>query len=233
LGEGVRGRSHSRTAARGRAGVSSTRLPFERGWRKRDPGDYDRRLCLDAEASLDFVYATQPKAWQRLVDQHGHEAKQRFVTRLATEVRRRGTLDVLRHGIECDGVSFELAYFLPASGLNPELRRLYEANVFTVVRQLAFSEQTTDTLVHRAFRARDRAEGLDHGRALRRPLARTDRRQGEGDDRHALTPSCSPLGNASSSGSCRYRGASFRVRSRRRSTSSRIGSNLVFNRSKP
>ena len=119
---------------------------IDRGWRKRAPDDYDRRLCLDPGAALDFVYATQPKAWQRLVDQHGEEAKGRFAERLAADVRRRGTLDVLRKGIKCDGASFELAYFLPASGLNPELRKLYEANVCTIVRQLAYSEQTEDTL---------------------------------------------------------------------------------------
>ena len=119
---------------------------LERGWRRREPDDYDRRRCLDPGAAIDFVYATQPKAWHRLVEQHGEEAKERFISRLASEVRRRGMLDVLRKGIKCDGASFELAYFLPASGLNPELRKLYEANVFTVVRQLCYSEHSEDAL---------------------------------------------------------------------------------------
>jgi hypothetical protein len=39
---------------------------------------------------------------------------------------------VLRNGIKDSGVKFRLAYFRPASGLNEETRRLYQANLFGV-----------------------------------------------------------------------------------------------------
>jgi type I restriction enzyme, R subunit len=31
------------------------------GYRRRTPEDYDRQLCLDPGAVLDFIYATQPR----------------------------------------------------------------------------------------------------------------------------------------------------------------------------
>ena len=43
-------------------------------------------------------------------------------------------------------LQFRLAYFRPASGLNAELQRLYEANLFTVVRQLRYSEKNENSL---------------------------------------------------------------------------------------
>jgi len=47
---------------------------------------------------------------------------------------------VLRNGVRDSGCKFRLAYFQPASGLNEELKRLHGANIFSVVRQLHFSE---------------------------------------------------------------------------------------------
>lgn len=70
----------------------------------------------------------------------------RLLQRLAHEVGSRGTLDVLRSGIKVDGVKFQLAYFPPSSGLNPALQTLYEANIFSVARQLHFSQKNEKSL---------------------------------------------------------------------------------------
>ena len=69
---------------------------------------------------------TQEKALAQLVSRYGGEAgdaESGFLKRLAAEIDDRGTLDVLRHGVVDQGVSFRLAYFKPAHGLTPELRR--------------------------------------------------------------------------------------------------------------
>src|SRR5690242_21125171 len=89
------------------------------GYRKRQPEDYDRTLCLLPRDVVDFVLATQPKEWQRLTQHHGPAAvKDQFLARLAGEIARRGALDVLRNGIKDSGCAFRLAYFRPSSGLN-------------------------------------------------------------------------------------------------------------------
>lgn len=116
------------------------------GYRKRDTKDYDRGLCLIPQDVIDFLYATQPAEWKRLQGHHSSEVKERFLKRLASEAWNRGTLEVLRKGIKDSGCSFKLAYFRPHSGLNEELQRKYEANVFTVVRQLHYSEKSENSL---------------------------------------------------------------------------------------
>lgn len=95
---------------------------------------------------FDFIYITQPKEWNRLKEHYGEDVKGRFLQRLAREVERRGTLDVLRNGVRDMGCRFELAYFRPASGLNPETERVYEGNRFTVIRQLRYSRSTDGSL---------------------------------------------------------------------------------------
>ena len=87
------------------------------GYRRRCSEDYDRDLCLLPNDVVDFVLATQPKEWQKLSQHHGAQVKERFLRRLATEVERRGSLDVLRRGVKDMGSTFRLAWFRPASAL--------------------------------------------------------------------------------------------------------------------
>lgn len=110
---------------------------YERGSNAR----WVRELALDRETLLEFIRATQPNEWGRLSAIHGEEVERKFLLRLFKELDNRGTLDVLRHGAIDYGVRFQLAFFAPASGLNPETRRLYEANRLTVLRQLHFSQK--------------------------------------------------------------------------------------------
>lgn len=53
---------------------------------------------------------------------------------------------MLRNGLEDSGCKFRLAYFRPASGLNEETLRLHAANLFSVVRQLRYSETGEQSL---------------------------------------------------------------------------------------
>jgi len=64
----------ARTPARERRNaVRETSPPYgdtpPGGYRKREPDDYDRTLCLLPRDVVDFVLATQPKEWKKL-EQH-------------------------------------------------------------------------------------------------------------------------------------------------------------------
>ena len=116
------------------------------GYRKRTSDDYNRALCLIPEDVLDFVLVTQPQEWQRLSQHHGAAVEEQFLKRLASEIARRGAIDVLRHGIRDMGCRFQLAYFRPSSGLNEETRQLHRGNVFSMARQLHYSERNNKSL---------------------------------------------------------------------------------------
>ena len=114
------------------------------GYNRRTTKDYDAALCLVPRDTLAFVLATQPKEWQKLTQHHGTDVKEKFLKRLAREIEQRGALDVLRQGIKDSGCTFRLAYFHPSSGLNPEIQRLFLANVLSVVRQVHYSTRNPD-----------------------------------------------------------------------------------------
>jgi hypothetical protein len=46
----------------------------------------------------------QPKEWQRLAEHYGDAVREQFLKRLASEIERRGALDVLRNGLKDSGV---------------------------------------------------------------------------------------------------------------------------------
>ena len=116
------------------------------GYVCRDVSGYDRALCLDPEALFQFLFATQAKAWEKLKLQHGEQVKERFLKRLVGQIEKRGTLDVLRKGIDDLGCHFELAYFQPETTLNEEHGRLYHANILGVMRQVHYSEKNENSL---------------------------------------------------------------------------------------
>ncbi len=103
---------------------------------------YSRELCLHLTSLFDFVTTTQPQTWAKLVKQYGGNdklAREQFSLRLATEISKRGSLDVLRKGVSDHGCKFELAYFRPETSLNPTHQQHYNANILGVARQLHFS----------------------------------------------------------------------------------------------
>jgi type I site-specific restriction-modification system R (restriction) subunit len=116
------------------------------GYHKRKSEEYDMAHCLIPQDVLDFIYVTQPKEWEQFRKQHEADAKMRFFQRLSSELRSRGTLDVLRKGIKANGCKFQLAYFPPSSGLNYALLKLYAGNILSEIRQLHYSEKNNNSL---------------------------------------------------------------------------------------
>jgi type I restriction enzyme R subunit len=116
------------------------------GYERRTSADYDPELCLIPDDVIRFVQSTQPTEWAKLKQQYGESARTKFLYRLCEQIDKRGTLDVLRKGFKDVGARFQLVFFRPASGLNEETQRLYAANIFSVVRQLHFSQKDRKSL---------------------------------------------------------------------------------------
>ncbi len=111
------------------------------GWLKAAAGFFRPDLGLDTGELFAFIGTTQNAAWAEVIKRHGNVAgvaQDKFLARLASEIFKRGTVDVLRHGVVDQGVTIRLAYFRPAHGLTPELVERYKANRLTVARQLRY-----------------------------------------------------------------------------------------------
>ena len=109
------------------------------GYAKGDPSSFDPHRALFPSNVVAFLKDSQPIEWAKLAQLHGAGVDAKIVTLVAKELDQRGTLDVLRHGITDSGVKLRLAFFRPASGLNPEAQALYAKNVLTVTRQVHYA----------------------------------------------------------------------------------------------
>ena len=118
------------------------------GYRSRQPVLYDKDLCLIPSEMLRFIRDTQPEAYQRLEPQYGEDTPVKLLNRVSKEIERRGVLDVLRKGVRDRGCYFDLTYFRPSSGMNPDHRRLYAQNRFSLVRQLKYSQRNEKSPRH-------------------------------------------------------------------------------------
>lgn len=111
------------------------------GYAKANAADFSPALALDPVALVAFLKGTQPKEWAKLAGIYGAEAEKKVVQTVARDLDTRGTLDCLRHGVTDRGVKLRLAFFRPATGLNPETLARYGKNVLAVTRQVRFSDK--------------------------------------------------------------------------------------------
>ena len=124
-------------------------LVVEGGYTRGVKTNYDPAIALDTAELFTFIGATQADEWEDLVQRNGGDpdvTQGRFAQRLAKQIDERGTIDILRHGVEDLGVHIRLAHFRPASGLNPDLEAKYAANRLTVIRQLHYAPDHANSL---------------------------------------------------------------------------------------
>jgi len=113
-----------------------------------DAAGYDRASALFRADVLGWVQITQPQAWDVLIKNHGGKAGDVLLERLRDQINQRGTLDVLRHGVELLGLKtpLKLAEFKPALGINDDILARYAANRLRVVRQVRYSVHNENSI---------------------------------------------------------------------------------------
>ncbi|HHR84996.1 MAG TPA: type I restriction endonuclease subunit R, partial [Candidatus Acetothermia bacterium] len=118
------------------------------GYEKGDREAFDPERGLFPQDVIAFIQETQPGEWEYLAGIQKEKAEETLLDDLcrALDSEHEGCLSVLRHGFKCFGRLFRVAYFAPASGMNPETQRLYAANRLTITRQLRYSNRHGNTL---------------------------------------------------------------------------------------
>jgi len=110
------------------------------GWSAGNPHDYDRAYCIDLAQLATFLQATQPHVVDALALDTDGPVRRKFLARLQGEINKRGTIDILRHGIKHGAHDLDLFYGTPSAG-NERARGLFEKNRFTITRQLRYSQE--------------------------------------------------------------------------------------------
>jgi len=112
------------------------------GWICGAPEDYDREYCVDLAQLSAFLHETQPDVWEALDLGQDGPTRRKLLARLQGEITKRGTIDVLRHGLKHGPHQLDLFYGTPSPG-NTKAAERYAANRFSVTRQLRYSRDET------------------------------------------------------------------------------------------
>lgn len=102
--------------------------------------DFDADLALDTKQFWAFLEATQSDELDKLRPYADWQA--RVLNRLNNKIKKDGILTVLKKGLSVESAHLKLLYRLPYNTLNPEVERLFDANIFSVTRQVHFSNAT-------------------------------------------------------------------------------------------
>jgi type I restriction enzyme R subunit len=112
------------------------------GWIGGVTSDYNREYCVDLKQLTRFLQATQPEVSEGLDLDDDTPTRRKFLSRLQGEITKRGTIDVLRHGIRHGPHDITLFFGTPSPG-NEKAKQQYEDNRFSVARQLRYSRDET------------------------------------------------------------------------------------------
>jgi type I restriction enzyme, R subunit len=112
------------------------------GWLLGDPEHYDREYCVDLTQLNGFLLATQEEVLDQLQLSTDGPTRRKFLARLQGEINKRGTIDVLRHGVKHGPFQIDLFYGTPSPG-NAKAEQRFKENRFSVTRQLRYSRDET------------------------------------------------------------------------------------------
>lgn len=113
---------------------------------QKDSSVYNKELCMISEDVIGFIKETQLQKYEALELQYGASVDAKICERVAEEIKKRKTLDVLRGKVKDRGQNLDLVYFKPAHNKTPEHQANYEKNRFTVIRQLKYSKKNQNSI---------------------------------------------------------------------------------------
>jgi len=102
-----------------------------------EPSDFNARHALDEVRLFHFLEATQPIELAKLQKQSDWKLK--IVERLDRMIKKYGILHIFRKGLGVDDAHFTMLYPLSLASSSERVQQQFEANEFSVTRQLRHS----------------------------------------------------------------------------------------------
>jgi type I restriction enzyme R subunit len=106
--------------------------------------NFDLDYVLDVELLKEFIVTTQPNTWKKLEKQFPVNTMDAVANEFSKLKKNRSILSLIRDGFVLAAADIKLIAFKPASDLNPEHLKKYEANKFSVIRQVHYSKAFPD-----------------------------------------------------------------------------------------
>lgn len=104
--------------------------------------DFDREFCINKDQLMAFLEKSQ-HATYNYIKQTGERS---FLVRLDKRIQEKGIIEVLRKGLKLNDKTIYFFFPQPNSGYNLKDQAKYEANIFSVTEELAYSDDNRNRL---------------------------------------------------------------------------------------
>ena len=105
-----------------------------------------KKYAIDVEILFQFLEDSQDKKIEKLKKVYKENYREKILERIIKEINSRGIIDCIRHGIKDRGETLKLIFNKPVSDLNYTLLELYNKNIFTITRQVYYSQRNTNSI---------------------------------------------------------------------------------------
>ena len=103
-----------------------------------EPSVFDREFAVDRQFFWKFLEATQAEELAKIKDRPNWQRL--ILERLNRKIQKDGILKVLKGGLRIDDAHLTLLYSQPYNAINPEVATRFEQNIFSVTRQVHYSQ---------------------------------------------------------------------------------------------
>ncbi|HRN70080.1 MAG TPA: putative DNA binding domain-containing protein [Candidatus Woesebacteria bacterium] len=112
------------------------------GFVENEPKDFDKKYFFNVDQLLEFIKDTQPKKYESIINRD----QAQFLARLSKKISQKGVIEVLRNGVKFYDLTVKLFYSKPASNKNPDDLEKYNQNIFSVTKELIYSDNHNNEL---------------------------------------------------------------------------------------
>ncbi|MEZ4599654.1 MAG: DEAD/DEAH box helicase family protein [Syntrophotaleaceae bacterium] len=103
-----------------------------------ESSSFDREFAIDRHFFWTFLETTQADELAKIQDRRNW--RRLVLERLSRKIEKEGILKVLKGGLRIDDAHLTLLYSRPYNNLNPDVSKRFEQNLFSVTRQVHYSQ---------------------------------------------------------------------------------------------
>lgn len=110
---------------------------LEQGFVRGENKDFNKDYAIDEKRFWDFLQSSQADELEKLKKDPQYKLK--IIQRLDKMIKKYGILKILKKGLDVDDAHFKLFFIAPLASSGEELQKRFASNVFSVTRQVTFS----------------------------------------------------------------------------------------------
>ncbi|NLO17518.1 MAG: type I restriction endonuclease subunit R [Arcobacter butzleri] len=110
---------------------------LEQGFVRGENKDFNKDYAIDEKIFWDFLESSQADELEKL--KRDPQYKLKIIQRLDKMIKKYGILKILKKGLDVDDAHFKLFFIAPLASSGQELQKRFASNVFSVTRQVTFS----------------------------------------------------------------------------------------------